>query len=116
MKVLKGTPAQLEAFIQTLEQMAWDIFPTIGRTVIEEEGVKYLVNLHRGSDHTTKTLLRYAEAINDAVQDIDYIPFPTMAGCAQEYLDLVQGEIDASDLIEDDAFQPTVNLEEETDG
>lgn len=107
MTILTGTPKRREAFIQALETLAWNIFPTIGRTVVEIDGKKYLVNRHKGVDHHTLTPLRYAETTYDVEQKLYWLPDPRGAGYEQEYLDLIQIQMDASGLTQDDNFQPT---------
>ena len=109
MKVLKGTPENIEAFIQECVDLAKVIFPTLGRTI---EG-EYLVNWKDGKDWTTKTKLRYDEAHYDEGQDVHYTANPVYAsGFRPEFIAMLQNLVNKSGLTEDDDFQPTI-IEEE---
>jgi hypothetical protein len=104
MKVLIGTPENIEAFIQEGVDLAKAIFPTLGRTI---EG-EYLVNLKDGKDWTTKTKLRYDECHYDEGQDVHYTSNPVYAaGFKPEFVAMLQNLVNKSSLTEDDNFQPT---------
>ncbi len=108
MKVLTGTPENIAAFIQECVDLAKVVFPQLGRTI---EG-EFLVNLKDGKDWTTKTNLRYDEDHYDEDQDIHYTANPVYAaGFRAEFVEMLQAIIDASELIEDNDFQPTQELE-----
>ncbi len=104
MKVLTGTPEQIESFIQDCVDLAKVIFPSLGRTI---EG-EFLVNLKGGKDWTTKTKLRYDECHYDEDQDVYYMDNPVYAeGFRPEFVEMLQNLVNKSGLIIDDTFKPT---------
>jgi len=108
MNLTTTDPQLTEAFIKTLETLAWNIFPTIGRTVKEEDSKKYLVNRFDGTDYHTLTPLRFAETTHDVEQNIYWLPDPRQSGYDPVYINLIQTQMDASGLTQDENFSPTV--------
>jgi hypothetical protein len=108
MKVLIGTPENIEALIQANVDLAKAIFPTLGRTI---EG-EYLVNLKDGKDWKTKTKLRYDECHYDEGQDVHYTSNPVYAaGFRPEFVAMLQLIINKSELTADNNFTPTQEQE-----
>ena len=104
MKILTGTPQQIEDFLQELVAMAKVIFPQLGRTIDGE----FLVNMRDGKDHTTKGTLRWDIPKYDEAQNLHYISnIMYVAGYDPEYLEQIQAKLDASGLVAVDDFQPT---------
>ena len=104
MKVLTGSPENIEVFIQECVDLAKAIFPTLGRTI---EG-EFLVNWKDGKDWTTKTKLRYDECHYDEGQDVHYTAnIAYMPGLVQPYEGMLQDLVDASGLTIDNNFTPT---------
>ncbi|MEE9352582.1 MAG: hypothetical protein V3U78_10000 [Thiotrichaceae bacterium] len=103
--IISPTEDKLQDFLQQLVDLAKQVFPTLGRTVIDEHDL--LINRHQGKDTNTATSLWWDKIKYDGAQELYYIANIMKSNYDPQYLAMIQQIINDLELVEDDDFQPT---------